>query len=61
MGDIAEMLGINPSSVRDLVIILDGRICETVQDSENWRSIRVIPEEKGEIWILETERRSMFS
>ena len=58
MGDIAGMLGITPSSATDLVNYLEREgYVKRVQDSQNRRSIQVIPEEKGELWILETEEK----
>ncbi len=58
MGDIASMLDITPSSATDLVNYLEreGYVIR-VQNSENRRSIQVIPSEKGELWILETEEK----
>lgn len=58
MGDIASMLDITPSSATDLVNYLEREgYVKRVQDSENRRSIQVIPAEKGELWILETEEK----
>nr|WP_319538497.1 methyltransferase domain-containing protein [uncultured Methanospirillum sp.] len=58
MGDIAGMLGITPSSATDLVNYLEreGFVCR-VQDPDNRRVIRVVPAEKGELWLLETEEK----
>ncbi|MDD1729726.1 MAG: methyltransferase domain-containing protein [Methanospirillum sp.] len=58
MGDIAGMLGISPSSATDLVNYLEreGFVCR-VQDPDNRRVIRVVPAEKGKIWLLETEEK----
>ena len=58
MGDIASMLDITPSSATDLVNYLEREgFVRRVQDSQNRRSIQVIPAEKGELWILETEEK----
>lgn len=58
MGDIAGMLNITPSSATDLVNYLEREgYVRRVQDPENRRSILVIPAEKGELWILETEEK----
>ena len=58
MGDIAGMLGITPSSATDLVNFLEREgYVKRIQDPQNRRSIQVIPEEKGELWILETEEK----
>ncbi len=58
MGDIAGMLDITPSSATDLVNYLEREgYVKRVQDSQNRRSILVIPAEKGELWILETEEK----
>lgn len=58
MGDIAGILDITPSSATDLVNYLEReRYVKRVQNSLNRRSVQVIPEEKGELWILETEEK----
>ncbi|HWQ65766.1 MAG TPA: methyltransferase domain-containing protein [Methanospirillum sp.] len=58
MGDIASMLDITPSSATDLVNYLEREGYVTrIQDPDNRRSIHVIPTEKGELWILETEEK----
>jgi ubiquinone/menaquinone biosynthesis C-methylase UbiE/DNA-binding MarR family transcriptional regulator len=58
MGDIAGMLEITPSSATDLVNYLEREgYVKRVQDSQNRRSILVLPAEKGELWILETEEK----
>ena len=58
MGDIAGMLGITPSSATDLVNYLEREgYVHRIQDPQNRRSIQVIPAEKGELWILETEEK----
>jgi ubiquinone/menaquinone biosynthesis C-methylase UbiE/DNA-binding MarR family transcriptional regulator len=58
MGDIAGMLEIAPSSATDLVNYLERQGYVTrVQDPQNRRVIRVIPTEKGELWVLDTEEK----
>lgn len=58
MGDIAGMLGITPSSATDLVNYLEREgFVRRVQDPENRRIIRVVPAERGELWILESEEK----
>ena len=58
MGDIAGMLEISPSSATDLVNYLEREgYVRRVPDTENRRSIQVIPTEKGEEWILSTEEK----
>ncbi|MCQ1538478.1 methyltransferase domain-containing protein [Methanocalculus taiwanensis] len=58
MGDIAGMLDISPSSATDLVNYLEREgFVRRVQDTENRRSILVVPTEKGEEWILDTEEK----
>lgn len=58
MGDIAGMLKITPSSATDLVNYLEREgYVKRVQDEMNRRSIQVIPTEKGEEWILDTEEK----
>lgn len=58
MGDIAGMLQITPSSATDLVNYLEREgFVRRVQDEMNRRSIHVIPTEKGEEWVLDTEEK----
>ena len=58
MGDIAGMLKITPSSATDLVNYLEREgYVKRVQDEKNRRSFQVIPTEKGEEWILDTEEK----
>lgn len=58
MGDISGMLKITPSSATDLVNYLEREgFVRRVQDQTNRRSIHVIPTEKGEEWILDTEEK----
>lgn len=58
MGDIAGMLGVTPSSATDLVNYLEREgFVRRVQDPDNRRVIRVVPAEKGELWLLETEEK----
>jgi len=58
MGDIAGMLEISPSSATDLVNYLEREgYVKRAPDSENRRSIQVIPTEKGEEWVLSTEEK----
>ncbi|MBN1167468.1 MAG: methyltransferase domain-containing protein [Methanospirillaceae archaeon] len=58
MSDIAGMLEITPSSATDLVNYLEreGYVYRK-QDPKNRRKIQVIPSEKGELWILQTEEK----
>lgn len=58
MGDIAGMLEISPSSATDLVNYLEREeYVKRVPDTDNRRSIQVIPTEKGEEWVLSTEEK----
>ncbi|NLV27813.1 MAG: methyltransferase domain-containing protein [Methanomicrobiales archaeon] len=58
MGDIGGMLDISPSSATDLVNYLEREgFMRRIQDENNRRSILVVPTEKGEEWILETEEK----
>lgn len=58
MGDIAEMLGVTPSSAADLVNYLEREgFVRRERDPLDHRRVLVVTAEKGELWVLETEEK----